>query len=202
MKEGLMMILKFFSFLLILPLVIASVLAFQTQALGLSASKEQWLLWGAVIFILLYLFLYNFKEVYTFGQTIVSNLVKFFEPLVSVAGLIVPIYTILIVCGYLFVHVFDTTGQYEGYILLVMGFSVAMHIILTAHQLYEADSSPLKAQYLFSFGLALIVNLFVIALLLSFAIAEFSFVGFFKALSSHTASYYQAIFKALFVSSS
>ena len=40
MKQGLLTILKFFLFLLVLPFVVACVLAFQDQALGVPAHKE------------------------------------------------------------------------------------------------------------------------------------------------------------------
>ena len=200
MKQGLIVILKFLAFLLILPLTIASVLAFQNQILSIPAVQEQWFLWGVVIFLLVYVFLYNFKEVYVFGQSIVGGLFKFFQPLANIAGLIIPIYTILALSVFLIVHVVDVSAKYEGYLLLVLGFSVAMHIVLTALQLYEADSSSIKGEYLFNFGLALVANLFIMSLLLGFAIPEFSFVGFLKTLSGHTASYYTAIYRLLFVS--
>jgi hypothetical protein len=200
MKEGLLAIVKFFSFLLVLPLIIAIALAFQSQVFGLPVHKEQWFVWGIVAFMLMYLFLYNFKEVHIFGQTIVANLLKFFEPLGQVGTLIVPIYTVLIICLYLILNVLGLSVPYERYLILAVGFSVVMHVVLTAHQLYEADSGPIKAQYLFAFGLAFIANIFIIALLLGLVIQEFSFIGFFKALSHHASSYYQAIYKILFVS--
>ena len=202
MKQGILAIVKFFLFLLVLPLVAATVLAFQSQVLGLPVHKEQWILWGGGIFVLAYLFFYNFKEVYIFGQTVVSNLLKFLGPAVHAAGLIVPIYTVLIICLYLILNVVGVAARYEGCLLLALGFSVAMHIVLTAHQLYEADCSPIKAHYLFAFGLAFTANFFIISLLLGFVVPEFSFMGFFKTLSQHTASYYHAIYKALFVSPS
>ena len=201
MKEGLLAIVKFFLFLLILPLLIATGSAFQTQILGLPVHKEQWLLWGAVVFVLLHLFLYSFKEVYTFGQTVVSNLLKFFEPLAAIGGLLVPIYTVLAICLYLVLNVLGLTAKYERILLLILGFSVAMHIVLTARQMYEADSNPIKAQYLSVFALVLVANLFIIALLLGLAVPEFSFVAFVQALAHHTASYYHAIYKVLFVPS-
>ena len=201
MKDGFWMIIKFFLFLLLLPLVAAAVFAFQFQVLAIPASKEQWFLWGVVVFILSYLFLYNFKEVHSFGQTIVSNLLKFFEPVVTIGGVIIPIYTVLLVCFYLIIHVLGLDAQYGRHFLLGLGFSIAMHLVLTAHQLYESDSSPLKAQYLLSFSMVLCVDLCLIALLLS-CVTEFSFLDFFQSLSGHTAQYYKAIYRILFASPS
>ena len=201
MKEGILSVLKFFVFLLVLPLIVASVLAFQIQILGVPVHKEQWILWGVVIFILIYLFLYNLKEVYVFGQTIVSNILKFFEPLASIGGFIIPIYTILIICVYLILNIMNLSSRYEPWLLLALGFSVAMHIVLTANQLHEGDSSPVKGQYFLGFGFALLTNIMVIALLLGIVIPEFSFIGFFNSLSHHTVHFYQMIYKTLFVNS-
>ncbi len=200
MKDGLIAVLRFFLFLLILPVIIASALAFETQILGAPAHKEQWLLWGALVYILLYIFLYNFKDVYTFGHTIVSNLCRFFEPLVSVGGLIIPIFTVLIICIGLILNVLGLMPRYEGAVLFAIAFTFTMHIVLTANQMYEADKSPIKAQYLIGFGVVLVVQIFLISLLLRAAIPEYSFLGYFKSLTAQTASYYKYIYHLLFVS--
>ena len=197
MKEGFLSIVKFFLFLLLLPLIIATAVSFQIQILALPVPEESWFLWGAAAFVLTYLFLYNFTEIYVFGQTIVSNLVKFFQPLVQVAGLVVPIYTILIICAILILNILGFGDRYEAWLVFALAFSVAMHIILTAHQLYEADKSPLKAHYLVVFGVAFVVNVFIISLLLGLAIPEFSFIAFFKYLSHHAWSSYQRIYQVL-----
>jgi len=47
MKEIFLAILKILGFLLMLPLIIASIIAFQTQILSLPVGKEAWVLWGA-----------------------------------------------------------------------------------------------------------------------------------------------------------
>ena len=64
MKEIFWAILKIFGFLLILPLIIASFIAFQTQILVLPVNKEAWVLWGAGTYVALNLFVYDFKAVY------------------------------------------------------------------------------------------------------------------------------------------
>ncbi|MBI4308961.1 MAG: hypothetical protein HY591_01375, partial [Candidatus Omnitrophica bacterium] len=141
-----------------------------------------------------------FEEVYTFGQTIVSNLLKFLGPVVNAAGLTIPIYTVLIICVYLILNIVGVAARYERALLLALGFSAAMHMVLTARQLYESDSSPIKAHYLFAFGLAFVANLCIISLLLVLVVPEFSFPGFLKVLSHQAVSYYKAIYRAIFVS--
>lgn len=202
MKENLQAILKIFVFLLLLPLVIASAGAFQLQVLGLPVHKEEWFLWGAVAFILTYLFFYDFKEAHTFGQGIVSHFSKSFQSFADMAGMVIPVYTIFIAVFYLVFDLLGVNARYEGYLLLALGFSVAMHIVLTARHLYETDSDPLKAQYFLMFSVVFIFSLFIIALLVGLVVREFSFLGFLKVLSHRASSHYEAIFKVLFVSSS
>ena len=89
----------------------------------------------------------------------------------------------------------------QPYFLFAIAFTIAMHLILTAHEIYESDNSILKAHYLFTFGAVLIVNLFIISLLLAWAIPEYSFVGFVKSLASQTFHLYTSVYKILFVES-
>jgi hypothetical protein len=202
MKEGFLGVLKFFLFLLILPTVIAAVLSFQGVVLGLPVVKEQWFLWGVAIFVITYLFLYDFKHIYDFGHMGVANLFKGLGPSSHFIAFILPIYTLIIVTMYFILKLATNGSQYEGPLTVILGFSVAMHVVLTAHQLYEADSTPLKSQYLVCFAAALVVNLIVISLLLGVAIPEFSFMTFLKGFWNKTAYYYQMIYRVLFISPS
>jgi|GEM_PF-2287935 len=200
MKQGVLALLKVVVFLFLLPLVIAAVGAFQFQILAMPARKEEWFLWGVVVFLLIYLFFYNFKEVQVFGQGIVSGIAKPLGPWAQHAGMVIPVYTLLLLGLYLLVGLFGFKGRSEEYLLLLLGFSIAMHIVLTAHQLYEADNQPIKAHYFLVFSLVLVASLFVISLLLGISIREFSFVEFLKSFSHRAGSHYSAIYKLLFVS--
>ena len=198
MKQGLLTILKFFLFLLLLPLVIACVLAFQGQILGVPPIKEAWLLGGIVVYVVLHLFLYNFKDVYLFGRSIVTKLFTFLGPSAEIAGGVVPVYAVLVICLGLLLKALGY-GAYERFVLFALAFVSAMHVIGTAQQIYEADASPLKSQYLVSFGLILAANLVILALVIIPLVPEFSFMAFIESLAHRTASYYAHIYKVLFV---
>ncbi len=199
MKQGLGQILKFVAFLFALPLIVAVALAFQNQILGLPVPKEQWFFWGVIAFTVIYLFLYNFKEVHVFGQGLLSKILQFAGSVASVAALVVPIYTIILCLVYFILNMTGASAQYEWILLTLVGFSVALHIVLTARQLYEEDSGSLKAQYFFGFGLALVMHLLIMAVLLGLVVPEFSLAEFLKASTHQTGSYYHAIYTALFV---
>jgi len=197
-KEIFWAILKILGFLLILPLIIASFLAFQNQILLLPPNKEVWVLWGVGSYAALNLFVYDFKTVYDFGKSLVEKILPFFKP----AGYIVPIFTIFLIIIYIIALILGHGVSWRPYFLFFIAFTIAMHLILTAHEIYESDNSPLKAHYFFTYGAVLIISFFIMSLLLTWAIPEFSFVGFIKSLASQTVHLYKSVYKGLFVDSS
>jgi len=198
MKQGLLTILKFFLFLLVLPFVVACVLAFQDQVLGIPVHKEQWLLWGVAAYATLHLFLYDFKAVYGFGRSIVGKIFSFLGPSADIAGAVIPIYAVLVVCLGLLLNALGY-GTYERLILFLLAFVAALHIIGTAHQLYGSDPSPMKSQYLVSFGLILAANLIILAAVVIPLLPEFSFIAFIKSLAHRTFVYYTHVYQVLFI---
>jgi hypothetical protein len=154
-----------------------------------------WVFWGAGIYVGLNLFIYNFKEVYVFGKIWAE---KVFKP----AGYVVPEYSILLIIVYEILLILNHGTSMQPYFLLAIAFTLSMHLVQTAHEIYEADSSILKAHYLCVFGAVLIVNLFFISLLLAWVIPEYSFIGFIKSVFSQTGHFYKSVYKILFVDSS
>jgi len=198
MKDILLAILKILGFLLILPLIIAFFIAFKTQLLSLPANKEVWVFWGVGSYVVLNLFVYNFKEVYTSGNALVEKMLPFLKP----AGYFVPIYSLFLIIVYVIIVLLGRGASLQSYFLFAIAFTMAMHLILTAHEIYEADSSFLKAHYFLTFGAIFIISLVVISLLLAWVIPEYSLVGFVKSLVSQTSQLYKSIYKGLFIDSS
>lgn len=179
-------------------MIIASFIAFQTQILSLPVNKEVWVLWGAGTYIAMNLFVYDFKNVYTYGNSLVEKMVTFFKP----AGYVVPLYSIILIILYIIFLILGRGASVQPYFLFAIAFTLTMQVILTAHEIYESDTSILKAHYLLTFGAVLIASLFIMSLLLAWAIPEFSFVGFIKSLASQTFHLYKFVYKGLFVDSS
>ncbi len=198
MKEIFWSILKIFGFFLILPLIIASFIAFQSQILSLPVNKEAWMLWGAGSYVALNLFVYDFKDLYDFGKSFVEKTLTFFKP----AGHVVPVYTLSLIVIYVIALILGRGASLQPYFLFAIAFTIAMHLVLTAHEIYEADNSVFKAHYLITFGAIFIACLFIVSLLLAWVIPEYSFVGFIKSLASRTCHLYSSIYKMLFIDSS
>jgi len=198
MKDVLFAILKTLGFLLILPLIIAFVMAFQSQVLSLSAKKEAWMLWGAGSYIALNLFVYDFKSVYDFGKTWVEKIFSFFKP----AGYVLPVYAVILTTVYVIIFLLGKAASVQPYLLFAIAFSMAMHLVLTARDIYESDGSILKAHYFVTFGAIVLVNILIMSLLFTWAFSEYSFVDFIKSLAFHTSHLYKLIYKGLFIDSS
>ena len=195
MKETFLAILKILAFLLILPLIIAECIAFQSQILSLPINKEAWILWGTGSYIGLNLFVYDFKNVFEFGKAQVEKVMTFLKP----AGFLVPVYTVVLIIFYFIAIILGHGESLQPYFLFAIAFSVTMHLVLTAHEIYASDNSFFKAQYLLLFGAILIVSLLIISLLLAWVIPEYSLVGFIKSLASRTYHLYHSIYRSLFV---
>lgn len=195
MKDIFWAILKLIAFIFILPLIIATVIAFQTAILSLPPNKDAWLLWGAGTYIALKLFVYDFKAVYTFGNSCIDKVVTFFKP----AGYMLPIYSVILVMIYVITLIIGRGSAFAPYFLFFFAFTLAMHLIMTAHEIYEADKSILKAHYLFVFGSLIVFNFIMMALLLAWALPEYSLIAFIKNLSAQTVHMYKWIYKVLFV---
>jgi hypothetical protein len=197
-KEIFGSILRICGFLLILPLIIAFFIAFQTQILSLPVNKEAWVLWGAGSYIALNLFVYDFKNVHDSGKSLVEKILTNFRP----AGYVVPPFTIFLIIIYGIALLLGRGAFLQPYFLFAIAFTFAMHLILTAHEIYQSDNSVLKAHYLLTFGVVLIANLFIISLLLAWVIPEYSLMGFIKSLASRTFHLYTSFYQGLFVDSS
>lgn len=202
MKDGLLAIVKFFCFLLMLPIVIAVAISFENHLMAIPIAKSHWLYWGGGVFIAFFLFLYNFQEVHAIGQGVVTKLLGFMGAAAAPFSLVVPIIAVLLVSAYLILSTLKLLGPYEPYLLMLISFAITMHLVLVARQLFDEDKGPIKANYLLSFGVVFVVNLCFFSLLLALVVQEFSSMDFFKFFINHAQAYYQHLYRLLFVSPS
>ena len=202
MVERLLVILKFILAILLLPLVIGTVVALQGETGKLAPGLQHAILHGTIAYVLMKFFVYDFDAVYKYGQNIVGACFQFLKPLMNFAPYVIPIYTIFLVIAYAIVKVMGKMGPNDDLapvFFAVIAFSFAMHIILTAQDLYKKDSMAGKPDYFFGMALIFIVDVFFMALLLNLAVSGFSFIEFFKELSVSSAKIYTMVFKQLFV---
>ncbi len=199
MVERILIILKFIFAVLLLPLVIGTVVALQAEIGKFDPALQQAINTGTLAYVLMKFFVYDFDAVYKFGQGLVGGCFQFLKPVMNFATYVLPIYTILGIILYAIVNITGKMGTWGPAFFMVISFAFAMHIILTAEDLYTKDSKPGKPDYFFSMALVFIVDVFLMSLLMSLAGKGFSFVNFFKGLSTASCDIYVAVFKQLFI---
>ena len=191
-------VLKFVLALLLLPIVIASTGALQEEILHFDATLQHDLWFGLVLYLALFFFVYDFALVYRFGQGVMTFCFQFLKPLVNFAPYVIPVYTIIVLVGFAILNAMGVKGEWKGLCYSMMAATFSMHIILTAKDLYQKDSTPGKPTYFFVMGVVYIVDVFFIALIMNMTLPGFSFVRFFQGLAGVTFNIYKAIFTQLF----
>ncbi len=199
MVERILIILKFVLAVLLLPLVIGTVVALQGEILKLDPSLQQAINIGMLSYVLMKFFVYDFDAVYKFGQGLVAGCFQFLKPVMNFAPYVFPIYTIAGIIAYTVINITGKMGGWGPLFFAVIAFTFAMHIILTAQDLYTKDTKAGKPDYFFAMALIFTVDVFLMSLLMSLAGKGFSFLNFFKGLSIASADIYVAVFKQLFI---
>ncbi|MBF0122585.1 MAG: hypothetical protein HQL21_04135 [Candidatus Omnitrophica bacterium] len=193
------LVFKYIFIFLLLPLVIASTVALREEILHFNATLQHDLWIGLVGYFMLYFFVYDLGFLYRLGQGATSFCFQFLKPLVNFAPYVIPVYTIVALIVFAVLSAIGLQGEWRGVFYSIMAATFAMHIILTAKDLYEKDSAPGKPSYFFGMGFVYIIDVFFIALVMNITLPGFSFVRFFLGLSETSFHIYKAIFTQLFL---
>lgn len=198
MKDAFFVVLKFLFAILIFPLVVASTIAFQNELVKFEPALQDALSLGLFSYIILKFFVYDFSAVYTFGQSIVTAAFQFLKPLVNAAPYVLPVYSMIVLAAYAVVAWMGDLDTWRSVFLFLFSFTFSMHIILTAQDLYNKDSSAGKPTYFFGMSLVYILDVFLMALLASLVLPGFSFPTFFHDLTKASGDIYQVVLGQLF----
>ncbi|MFH0790381.1 MAG: hypothetical protein V2A64_01995 [Candidatus Omnitrophota bacterium] len=187
---------KFVFGLCFLPFVYSLTVSFLTQ-LGLIDQTAQDYFWAGILtFLFVYLFVWEPVIVYTKGQKLVEVLFVFFKPLVKVAPYLLPVYSILLIIIYgISSWIFKCPLDY---FIFLFGLSIALHLVFSAKTLRSKKADFFKANYIFSFSLVYIINLFLIAFFLNIIFDKFSFVKFCNDSFQAAQAIFSRIIKQLF----
>jgi hypothetical protein len=192
-------VIKFLLFLLLIPLISGMTAAFLQAIAGLSLAQSRAVSLGLFVYLIMHFFLWELEGVYQYGKRLVGDIFRFFDPLVAVAPLVLPIYTLLLIIIFYFVQFFYKNQDVSTCFLFFISFTFTMHMIFTARDLRSQDDSPIKPNYLFSMAFVYFVNLALIALLLHVTFDHFSFVTFFQKTSHISGEMYRAAYHQLFI---
>ncbi len=190
---------KFILFVLLLPVLAATVLGFNNELSKMPQDFYATFLKGIFIYLLIHLFVVEPEPVYEYGHKIMQSIFKFVEPLVEVAPFFLPIYSLLLLVLFYFTNLFVKNDFLPYVFVFLISFTLTMHMVFTARRLREEDNNAAKASYLFFMSLIVIVNVFILAMMFNLIFQDFSFPDFFKFATEKSAAVYTRIFRQLFV---
>ena len=192
-------IFKFVLFILLLPVVVGTTVGFVDELSQLPNDLAEVFYRGILFYLLMHIFIVEPKGVFQYGQNVVSSIFKFFAPLVKIAPFVLPIYSFLFLILFYFSSLFFDSRELAGMFMLLVSFTLTMHVVFAAQMLRESDSNAAKPNYFFSISLIYVLNAFLLALMFDLILTDFSFSKFFETLCSIAGGVYSAVFRQLFV---
>lgn len=198
MGKAIVSLIKLLFAILLVPICYGLTLSFSKELVALGDLQKVFI-WGGLTYIFLQLFFYSPQGVFQFGQKIFGDVFKSVPFLAAIIPLFLPIIpTVLLLIAFILVSFFDYSPA-QPYLIFFIGFSWAMHLILSAHAEFEEDDNALKPHYLFLLSLTYIINLMIIAALLSLSFSSFSIPSFFADAYQTARDIYVRIFEQLFM---
>lgn len=111
------------------------------------------------------------------GGRVGSTKLNFF---ISLSPYLFPIYTIFVVISYFVLALFLDVSTFLGFFLFFVGFTWAFHIFLTFYFLGQGQKDIIHSGRIFSLPLIYIVNLFILAIILSCLSKQIAWTDFLK----------------------
>ena len=216
-------ILKFIVGILLIPFCFGISISFYytISKISLHSTEELIFLWGVVSYIVMHIFIFKPQRIYIFGHEIVHVLfswlsggkikkikvsdkqgevktdkINFF---VLISPYVFPIYPLIIsLLFFIFNASYKLSSLYLEIFLFLLGFSLSMHILMTAETLRKIQPDLVKAGYLFSIVFIYLSNICLIAFILSRIFYSFSFSDFLNLSWEITQKIFSRIFTQLF----
>ncbi|MBF0477869.1 MAG: hypothetical protein HQL26_00135 [Candidatus Omnitrophica bacterium] len=181
---------KFILFVLLIPFVGAAVVNFYDHLAVLPNGFQHELILGAYIFALVFIFLHKLEPIYEFGQNIVLKCFQFASPVNKAISCFFPFYTFLICIAFVVLNRFFKNENFNAIGFYIFGFTLLMHVVLTAQQVQNGEKPIWKPNYYFSMSCYLITLTLVCALFLDLILLKFQFPSFLTHLYLLTKKYY------------
>jgi hypothetical protein len=185
-----------------------------------STSQFSFLL-GVVLYTLIHIFIYKPQRIYTFGHEIIHALLSWISGgkvksikvskeggevktdkvnfITLIGPYIIPLYPLLFSLVFFVLNAsYRLDDAYFRIFLFVMGFSLSMHILMTAEVLRKIQPDLIKAGYLFSITFIYLINIIIIAFVLSRIFEAFYFKDFIISSYEFTRDIFLRIYYQLF----
>jgi hypothetical protein len=120
--------------------------------------------------------------------------------LITLGPYFFPIYTVLIACVYFVVSVvYKLSGECVSAFIFLIGFSWALHLVLTVDFIKMEQPDIVKMGPLFSICLIYIANLIIVAFILSLLFSAVSFADFVRDSWLESGEFYRNFLRGLFL---
>ena len=197
-KDGIFALIKFAVFIVLVPFLAAVTISFQREISELKYVYHHSFYWGVWAYVLMNFFLTDLNWLYKFGQAVANEFFRFWDPLAKVTPYVIPIFTLVLVgVYYLVVRVLGYFTNSSVWFFMI-GLTFAMHIIMSARELYEADEAAFKPNYLFEMSLVYVVNILFMVQLLNSTAWKFSLFSFVQTAVDLTVNFYRIQFMRFF----
>jgi len=165
--------------LVLLPVVVALTQSFLSQMAPMKVIFRYFTL-GVGSYVVMHLFIMAPQSGYRFFQKIFAETLKFSSFLSNNVPLLVPLAaTLLLVVHYILLQFVDPKVL-SDYFIFATGFTWAMHLILSAHDIADEDTSAFKPHYFCMMTVVFIANILLIALLMDINFTKFSMASFMQ----------------------
>jgi hypothetical protein len=215
-----MRILKLILGILGIPLMFGVTFAFYDNITAVSelSGLLRYFLWGIASYAVLHLLFFKPTYVYVLGHEAVHAIfawvmggkIKSFKVsgeggsvgtdksnvLIELSPYFVPIYAIIIMIVYFLIsYSYNVNGAAFVYLI---GFALALHVVMTIEVMKIRQPDILKSGYLFSIVFVYVLNIMIIALLFGIMFRQFSLKSFFLETWTATRGVYAAVIRQLF----
>jgi len=209
--------------IILLPLAIPVSKAFYNQLTGIAIGNSEnprYFLWGAAAYIFVHLFFFKPNFFYNLGHEVVhviSTWLSFGKAkkikvsgqsgsvqttksnfFINLSPYFVPIYPILISVAYFIISKYQDISAYLPYFIFGIGFTLAMHIIMTVDVLKTKQPDLVKTGYLFSLVSIYVLNVLLLGFIVGLIFSGFSFTGMLSQFWVDTQELYSMIYRQLF----
>jgi hypothetical protein len=196
--------LRFILGVLLIPFSIGISLALYQQLGSVHTinNYQLFFLYGLGSYIILHLVFYRPVFPYVFGHELMHALstwisggqVKSFKAsakggevkttksnsFISLSPYCFPLYTIVLALAYSLSSLFFEVGRYVLIFIFLVGFTLAFHLVITIDFLKTKQPDLVKTGYILSLSLIYMVNLSILALILSLIFPDISFLNFIQ----------------------
>jgi hypothetical protein len=198
MGDFIISLVKIVFFIVLLPVIFATVTTFQNHLANYPDLDLQTFLFGAYVLVMIFLFFYQFWGVYEFGKNIMNNLFKFLAPFDKLLLNILSFYVLVTMLLCFITNKLLDIHDYNFLFMFLLGFFMSLHILLVAQDLQDDEKSLIKPNYLFNIPVIIIGNVFLLVLFFDLLMGRWTFTEFFREMSLETQETFLISIKSIF----